>query len=201
VRIDADDSADQAGRAVSSTRGRVIDGDGCDEGLWRLAPVGVHRCFATAVGVSPGSAGVPRWRARLDALPAAGVLLACAVAGIVGPHLEASARPAAVRTSAAVAPISRTDVLARARGWVDAKVPYSMKAYYGGYRTDCSGFVSMAWRADDSYTTRSLYLVSHEIAKDELKPGDALLWRKTYGDEIGHVRLFGGWLGAGHDRY
>jgi hypothetical protein len=91
--------------------------------------------------------------------------------------------------------------LARARAWVDAKVTYSMEAYYGGYRTDCSGFVSMAWRADDSYTTRSLYLVSREIAKGELLSGDALLWRKTYGDEIGHVRLFGGWLDAGHERY
>jgi hypothetical protein len=165
-------------------------------------PAWVRRRLATTVGVSTHGAGASGRQARLDAILAAALLLAsCAVAGILGPHLIADVRPEAQRTSAAVVPIPRTDVLARARSWVEAKVPYSMEAYYGGYRTDCSGFVSMAWRANDSYTTRSVYLVSHEIVKDELKPGDALLWRKTYGDEIGHVRLFGGWLDTGQDRY
>jgi hypothetical protein len=144
------------------------------------------------------------WRRRLDAVLAAAVLLAgCAIAAIFIPPLVvvAAPRPAAVHASPAAPPITRDDVLIRARTWVAAKVPYSMEAYYGGYRTDCSGFVSMAWHADDSYTTRSMYQVTREITKDELRPGDALLWRKWYGDEIGHVRLFGGWLGTGHSRY
>jgi NlpC/P60 family len=175
----------------------------CDESLRRRSVlVRVRRRLAMAAGVSTRGTGASGRRARLEAILATALLLtSCALAGILGPHLVAGVRPQAQHTSAAVIPIPRTDVLARARSWVDAKVPYSMETYYGGYRTDCSGFVSMAWRADDSYTTRSVYLVSHEIVKDDLQPGDALLWRKTYGDEIGHVRLFGGWLDTGHERY
>jgi hypothetical protein len=40
--------------------------------------------------------------------------------------------------------ITRAQILARAQTWVDAKVPYSQSAYRDGYRTDCSGYVSMA---------------------------------------------------------
>ena len=43
-------------------------------------------------------------------------------------------------------------IIARAQSWVAAQVPYSQSNYYtnqyGTYRTDCSGFVSMAWAWD-----------------------------------------------------
>lgn len=96
--------------------------------------------------------------------------------------------------------ISRATVLARAQSWVDTLVPYSQAKYYGGYRTDCSGFCSMTWSTKSrgrpiSYSTRSLHLVSHRIARAELMPGDAML-KPNY-----HVRVFYAWLDASHTKY
>src|SRR5262245_56574165 len=59
---------------------------------------------------------------------------------------------------------SRTQILAATSGgrrraiergfvWLDANVPYSQSKSRGGYRTDCSGFVSMCWELGQSYTT------------------------------------------------
>ncbi|APU16434.1 MULTISPECIES: hypothetical protein [Actinoalloteichus] len=105
-------------------------------------------------------------------------------------------------TPLAANPISREEIMARGRTWVDAGVPYSMSRWHEGYRTDCSGFVSLAWNTGASYTTRTIYQVSHEITKDELLPGDALNWRHWQGDgQIGHIRLFGGWLDDARSRY
>lgn len=91
--------------------------------------------------------------------------------------------------------IRRSEVLARAQWRVDAPVPYSQKAYYGGYRTDCSGYVSMCWATGTSWTTRTFHYVTTPIPVDQLKPGDALLkpgW---------HIRLFYGWLDEARTRY
>jgi hypothetical protein len=91
--------------------------------------------------------------------------------------------------------ITRDQVLARAQIRVDAPVPYSQSRYYAGYRTDCSGFVSMAWATGTSWTTRSFPLVSHTIPTYQLQPGDALL-KSNY-----HIRLFYGWADAAHTQY
>lgn len=87
--------------------------------------------------------------------------------------------------SSAGGSISRAEVIARAQSWVDAGVPYSMTSYRtdanGKYRTDCSGFVSMAWHLDSSSgnnwgeTTGTLLNYTSSIAKESLKPGDVLL--------------------------
>jgi len=37
------------------------------------------------------------------------------------------------------------NVIANAKTWLNPPVPYSQTAYHNGYRTDCSGYVSMAW--------------------------------------------------------
>ena len=37
------------------------------------------------------------------------------------------------------------NVIANAKTWLNPAVPYSQSAYHNGYRTDCSGYVSMAW--------------------------------------------------------
>ncbi|WP_433175127.1 hypothetical protein [Actinoallomurus sp. CA-150999] len=61
--------------------------------------------------------------------------------------LHAAAQPAAQDVSAAAAPISRRSVILRANTWhphSKNRIPYSQKKYHGGYRTDCSGYVSMA---------------------------------------------------------
>jgi len=41
--------------------------------------------------------------------------------------------------------IGRSTIVARGQDWVDKHVPYNQGATHDGYRTDCSGFVSMAW--------------------------------------------------------
>ncbi len=91
--------------------------------------------------------------------------------------------------------ISRNDVLTRAQRWVDSPVGYSQAKRHLGYRTDCSGYVSMCWKTGTSWSTRSFHTVSHRIRVSSLKPGDALL-KRGY-----HIRLFYGWLDEAHTTY
>lgn len=110
------------------------------------------------------------------------------------PQNATIARPALNELSAAKC-VSRSDMIARAQKWVDAHVPYNQGGYYGGYREDCSGFVSMAWELSSSLTTQTLPTVSHPISKDDLQPGDVLL------DRAEHVVLFGGWTSGAKTQY
>jgi hypothetical protein len=108
-------------------------------------------------------------------------------------------------SSAPAYAITRSQVLARGQTWIDASVPYSQSASYPdtttGYRTDCSGFVSMAWKITNSggaplsYTTSTLGSLSHPISAAELQPGDIMLKAGT------HVRLFGWWTDGTHTQY
>jgi hypothetical protein len=91
--------------------------------------------------------------------------------------------------------ITRDTVLARAQTWVDNPVPYSQSKYFGGYRTDCSGYASMCWQTGTSWNTRTFYNVSRPISVDQLRPGDAMLKAGS------HIRLFYGWVDAGHTQY
>ncbi|MBE0477072.1 MAG: cell wall-binding repeat-containing protein [Coriobacteriia bacterium] len=95
--------------------------------------------------------------------------------------------------------VTRSEVMKRASTWTDKRIPYSQKRSYQGYRTDCSGFVSMAWGLDGSLTTWTLPEVSRPIKKSELKPGDVLLHRTT--GRARHVVLFGGWANKEKTRY
>ncbi len=102
--------------------------------------------------------------------------------------------------------------LARARLWIDAKMPYcggpngghdlicggtcerdgtAEKAEWDKYRSDCSGFVSWAWGLKaPGRTTSTLAPYDTEestlVKVDDLAPGDAL-------NSGHHVMLFGGW--------
>ncbi|WP_197084700.1 hypothetical protein, partial [Saccharothrix sp. ST-888] len=100
-------------------------------------------------------------------------------------------------------PISRADVIARAQSWVAENVPYSQSVYYtdgnGTYRTDCSGFISMAWNLPSSgadnwgATTWTLPDFATRLGSlDELQAGDMI--DKT--DQ--HVVLFKQWADAAH---
>ncbi|MEV7526176.1 hypothetical protein [Streptomyces sp. NPDC091371] len=91
-------------------------------------------------------------------------------------------------------PVTREQVIARAKDWVKEEVPYSQGRWWkddatgGSYRQDCSGFVSMAWQLKDSLTTQSLPSVANRLAGfDQLEAGDAL------DNPAAHVVLFGGW--------
>lgn len=98
---------------------------------------------------------------------------------------------------------TRTDIIKRAKTWVDAKVPYSMTAFWSdGYRQDCSGYVSMAWGLPNNEWTGSLGQFGVKITKAELEPGDILLFHNPDNPEKGsHVVIFGGWTDDKHTSY
>ncbi|MGW0337885.1 peptidoglycan-binding protein [Streptomyces sp. NPDC003011] len=111
-----------------------------------------------------------------------------------------SGAPAAPGT---VSAITRADIIKRAKTWIAAKVPYSMSAYWSdGYRQDCSGFVSMAWNLPGNEWTGSLGQYGVRITKDDLQPGDILLFHNPSDPEKGsHVVIFGGWTDYTHTYY
>ncbi len=104
----------------------------------------------------------------------------------------------------AASAITRSQVIANAKSWTAIAVPYyghdGAPLTYNGYRTDCSGFVSMAWGLSKQYgglSTRDMASpkVAHQITKAELLPGDVLL------DANEHVVIFGGWTDASRSHY
>ncbi|WP_424213656.1 peptidoglycan-binding protein [Streptomyces sp. BI20] len=99
--------------------------------------------------------------------------------------------------------IDRATIIKRAKTWIAAQVPYSMERYWeDGYRQDCSGFVSMAWNLDSNEWTGSLDSFATRITKDELLPGDMLLFHNPANPNRGsHVTLFGGWADASRSHY
>lgn len=90
--------------------------------------------------------------------------------------------------------MARSTIISRGQAWVDAHVPYNK--VYDGYRSDCSGFVSMTWGLPKpGHTTETLPGVSSKIDKNQLQPGDALLCPGT------HVTLFVSWTDGSKGSY
>ncbi|TDE32559.1 hypothetical protein [Actinomadura sp. 6K520] len=102
--------------------------------------------------------------------------------------------------------VTRAEVISRAKTWnphTADRVPYSQSKTHGGYRTDCSGYVSMTLRlpkpgpntvglASSTYTTR--------INMSQLKKGDIII------DAIGsnttrHVVIFEKWANSARSAY
>ncbi|MGW5363554.1 hypothetical protein [Actinopolymorpha pittospori] len=86
-------------------------------------------------------------------------------------------------------PITPDEALARGRDWIDAGLNYCQSGGYPDrhgttYRTDCSGFVTMAWQSDPpGYTAwTSMYAIADPIGWGELQPGDAV-------HNSGHIEL------------
>lgn len=101
------------------------------------------------------------------------------------------------------ATMTRAAIVARGKVWVDAHVPYNMNGSYGGWRTDCSGFISMAWNLRDSKgrkisaNTSSLWNYAVRFTNvDDLQPGDAINSSLPGGatGAANHVVLFVKWL-------
>jgi hypothetical protein len=92
----------------------------------------------------------------------------------------------------------RRQILARAEHWVAQHVPYNQGYWHEGYRTDCSGYVSMCWGLRDSMVTSTMPQISHRIAKEDLRPGDVLLNTDV---TTGHVILFDRWADYAHNSY
>ncbi|WP_254076476.1 peptidoglycan-binding protein [Streptomyces pacificus] len=99
--------------------------------------------------------------------------------------------------------MARSDIMSRAKRWVNAKVPYSMSRYWAdGYRQDCSGYVSMAWHLPGNEWTGSLARFGTRIAHQDLQPGDILLFHNADDPSQGsHVTVFGGWADDTHTKY
>ena len=70
------------------------------------------------------------------------------------------------------------------------------------YRTDCSGYVSMAWSLSSSLSTVTLPGVSKMISKNDLKAGDILCkCGANTGGAGGHVLIFEKWADAAKTKY
>jgi hypothetical protein len=101
-------------------------------------------------------------------------------------------------------PPERRAIIDRALNWVERRVMYSQtpQASVGGYRTDCSGLVSMAWGLPTPGNTTHSFAGgpwdnrrSRRITWDELEPGDAINYPSR------HIMLFAGWLDERKTRF
>jgi hypothetical protein len=100
-------------------------------------------------------------------------------------------------------------VFARARTWLTAwpgggPVPYLSRNaagdLFGGYRRDCSGYVSMALGLPGpGLDTITLAARSTVIGKADLQPGDLMI--NPDSDLRGHVVLFAGWTDTSTSSY
>lgn len=98
--------------------------------------------------------------------------------------------------------ITRQQILDRARSWADAVVPYSQSAYHNGYRTDCSGYVSMVWGLSENAWTGNLADYAVPISRSDLQPGDILLFHNAANPVSGsHVTIFEKWADSSHTSY
>ncbi|MCX4908430.1 peptidoglycan-binding protein [Streptomyces sp. NBC_00878] len=111
--------------------------------------------------------------------------------------------PGGVPAKVKAPPTTRAEIINRAKEWVAAEVPYSMSAYWSdGYRQDCSGFVSMAWNLGGNEWTGSLDKFGVRISREQLEPGDILLFHNPADPVKGsHVVIFGGWTDYTQDSY
>ncbi|MEY9966639.1 hypothetical protein ABIA33_004704 [Streptacidiphilus sp. MAP12-16] len=97
--------------------------------------------------------------------------------------------------------ITRSQVLSRADSWVNLGLSYDQSGSYAGYRTDCSGYASMAWHLDASLDTTSFVPsgVASWISKGALKAGDALL--NDSAGNAGHIVVFDHWADSSQSSY
>ncbi|MEU5880919.1 helix-turn-helix transcriptional regulator [Spirillospora sp. NPDC047279] len=114
-----------------------------------------------------------------------------------------SVSPATVKKP--VANISRNHALARARTWKPRtanRIPYDQAASYQGYRTDGSGYASMALRLPKPGPNSASLLASYcrVIPASRLEPGD-LIVNATGGDGKREVMIFEKWTSRSHKSY
>lgn len=148
-------------------------------------------------------------RALLGLAPVALLAVACSAAdlpasgdeGDVGEttsRVTASCKDSRATLLANAGP-ERAAVISRGLAWFDAKVPYSQSKTHEGFRTDCSGFVSMCWSLKQSYTTADFAAGTADNSilgsYENLLPGDGFV-RRSGGS--GHAVLFVGWNDAAH---
>jgi cell wall-associated NlpC family hydrolase len=128
-----------------------------------------------------------------------------APAQVAKPNAAVQAAPQDMAVAAA-ATITRAQVLTRAQTWhphTASRIPYSQAKTHGGYRTDCSGYASMALGlpkpgpntvglASSTYSTR--------ITMSQLQPGDLVI-DSTGTSSTRHVVIFVKWTSSAHTAY
>jgi hypothetical protein len=154
------------------------------------------------------SGGLRPARSRRGWLIFSGVVLACAIVGgaaglTIGLSLRGTpAQPARPYTQW----LTRPEVVSRVQAWhphSDLRIPYSQGRFYQGYRTDGSGYASMALGlpapgpnspdlASGQYCRR--------IEPAELLPGDLVI-NPTGDAGTRQVAIFDRWADGGHTRY
>lgn len=107
-----------------------------------------------------------------------------------------------------------SDSVQRGKVWIDKHLGYNQQLTANpdgsrastttGYRTDCSGFISMAWglpaKGLNVPATGSLGSYANTFtAKDQLQPGDAINNRQD--GDYGHVVLFVRWIDQSQGRF
>ncbi len=108
------------------------------------------------------------------------------------------------------APTARDNIITRAHIWLDANggkgVPYSQDVKRGGYRTDCSGYVSMVFQYPKGEwggpNTQALAgsAYTHKITMAGLKKGDLVI--DAFGSNTTrHVVIFEKWANTAHTSY
>lgn len=128
-------------------------------------------------------------------------------AAVASPGARTDAQGA--RAAEAAPPVSRDEVIERAKSWLTANnggpVPYSQTARWSdGYRQDCSGYVSMALKLptpgpntvalkNDGWT--------QQIPMDQLAPGDLVIKADHDSADYRHVVIFDGWTDGDHTAY
>ena len=147
-------------------------------------------------------------RTLVPALAGASLLLTLApAAGAVEAPTASQAPVAQEQVVETKATISRATVIKRAKKWLTAnngkQVPYSQTRTWGGYRQDCSGYVSMALKlpkpgpntvglASSTYTKK--------IKMKNLKKGDLVIDAKGT-STTRHVVLFHKWANSKKTAY
>jgi len=166
----------------------------------------VNGSAGTVPHVDPPPSGEPRPRPRWGRTTFVGTVVGCAlVGGLIGLVAGRSLHKPAAATPHPHG-LTRPEILSRVRLWhphTDQRIPYSQSGSYQGYRTDGSGYASMAIGlpapgpnsgelASRGYTRR--------ISASELRPGDLII-NPTGDSGTRQVAIFDGWVDATHTRY
>jgi hypothetical protein len=140
---------------------------------------------------------------------------AAAVYGLTVPSSHSSSsgsRNLAVQAAAqggtvkAAATITRAKIIANAQTWhphTAQRVPYSQAKTHNGYRTDCSGYASMALqlgKPGPNTVGLASSSVSTRISMSALKQGDLVI-DATGTSNTRHVVIFEKWANSAHTSY
>jgi hypothetical protein len=134
-------------------------------------------------------------------------LTAATVFAPVAAQAAPAAAPPAASSSAVLSPaIIGSEVVARAETWhphTDQRIPYSQSAYHDGYRTDCSGYASMALglpAPGPNTVGLASSANSTPIGLGDLVTGDLII--DSTGDaNTRHVVIFQSWTDSSHTAY